>query len=123
MIEVTVITALKLFGDPVIDGVSSLVPETRKLASRVVLVARLEVEVPSVALPNHSVLGGIVRRGLVEVAFKADKISHASTSVSKSAADQADETYVATVLSIMTYMPRLWISSIPRRHSSMFPKC
>jgi hypothetical protein len=83
LIEVTIVAALELLGHIVVDKVASLVPESWELACLVVFVARLEVEVLSRTLPQDPVLGRVVWRGLVEVTFEADKVSHTARCVSE----------------------------------------
>jgi hypothetical protein len=60
-----------------IEAAFELVPEPGELARLVVLVARGEVEVSSVALPDDVVFIWLVWCRLVEVAFEAHEVTHA----------------------------------------------
>jgi hypothetical protein len=77
LIKVAVEATFELLVHPFVDRVTSLIPELGEVAGLVVLVARREIKVPPIALPNNVVLGWLVWRGLVEIAFEAHEVTHA----------------------------------------------
>jgi hypothetical protein len=77
LVEVSIEAAFELLVHVFVDRVTSLVPESGEVARLVVLVARGEVEVSSVALPDDVVFIWLVWCRLVEVAFEAHEVTHA----------------------------------------------
>lgn len=75
LVEFSIIAALELVINPLVDFIACLVPEPGKCASLVVFLSNLEVLVAAVRLPYHVVLGGFEGCRGVQVALEAQEIT------------------------------------------------
>jgi hypothetical protein len=78
LVKVAVIAPDQARGQGLIDWHPVLVPEARVITSGIVGVANVEIDVPSVGLPEGLVFFLGEGRGVVEMAFKTDEITEAA---------------------------------------------
>jgi hypothetical protein len=82
LVEVAVVAAFELLVHRLIDRISSLVPEPRKVACFVVFIARSEIMVSTGTFPQYLGFCWFEWLRLIEITLKTDKIAHASGFVS-----------------------------------------
>lgn len=125
LVEFTVIAPLQLSCNIGTDRVPGFVPESGVVTCIVIGVSESEIEVCPIRFVLNLMLDQLKRCRRVQEAIEADKIAKPENMLGKRGLKCGawNGTYVANVLSITTYMPRLWISSIAERHRSMSAKC